>query len=133
MYAIRSYYATGKKLEVVVDLSKLKECPITTISGYEFNNQETRVLVYTDVKPIYRHSFTASYYVVDVQRKEIETLSEHSPQMVPSFSPDGDKVAFVYDNDLHLKKLRFGSESAVTSGGKLGEVLNGIPDRNNFV
>ena len=48
---------------------------------------------------------------------------------MPVFSPDGNQVAFVRDNNIFLVKLLYGnSESQVTEDGKQNEVLNGIPD-----
>ncbi len=59
----------------------------------------------------------------------MEPLSENGPQQVPLFSPDGNQIAFVRDNNLFLVKLLFGnSESQITTDGKFNEVLNGIPD-----
>jgi dipeptidyl-peptidase-4 len=125
---VKYEYATGKKVGVIVDLNDLKECPVNNIQGYEFNNEETSVLVYTNRKSIYRHSFTADYYVIDIKRKEIAELMEGGGQMVASFSPDGDKVAFVKDNNIYLKKLRFNTVSKVTKDGEKNKILNGIPD-----
>ncbi|NPA37024.1 MAG: S9 family peptidase [Chlorobi bacterium] len=125
---VKYEYATGKETGTIVDLEELKECPIESIQGYEFNNGETMVLVYTNRKGIYRHSFTADYYVIDIARKEISELMEGGGQMVASFSPDGDKVAFVKNNNIYLKKLRFNTVSAITKDGKKNKILNGIPD-----
>jgi dipeptidyl-peptidase-4 len=49
---------------------------------------------------------------------------EESPQL----SPDGSKVAFIRDFDLHLIDLATGKETELTTGGKENEVLNGIND-----
>ena len=37
-------------------------------------------------------------------------------------------VAFVRDNNIYLKKLDYGTESAITSDGVKNKILNGIPD-----
>lgn len=59
----------------------------------------------------------------------VEKLSDGGPQQVPIFSPDGNQVAFVRDNNIFLVKLLYGnSESQVTEDGSRNEVLNGIPD-----
>lgn len=45
------------------------------------------------------------------------------------FSPDGNQIAFVRNNNIYLVKLLFNnSESQITTDGKYNEVLNGIPD-----
>ena len=90
---------------------------------------EKLILIQTETKPIYRRSFTANYYIFNVKNNKMEPLSENGPQQVPLFSPDGNQIAFVRDNNIYLVKLLFGnSESQVTKDGKFNEVLNGIPD-----
>ena len=52
----------------------------------------------------------------------MEPLSENGPQQVPLFSPDGNQIAFVRDNNIYLVKLLFcNSESQVTKDGKFNE------------
>ena len=87
------------------------------------------ILIQTDTKPIYRHSFTANYYIFNVKNNKMEPLSTGGPQQVPLFSPDGNQIAFVRNNNIYLVKLLFNnSESQITTDGKYNEVLNGIPD-----
>ncbi|MCT4643794.1 MAG: S9 family peptidase [Carboxylicivirga sp.] len=127
---VKYQYATGKKVAVVFDLDKeMKgEYDIKGIQGYEFNGDESKILIYTNAETIYRHSFKADYYVYDIQYNELKPLSEGGKQQVASFSPNGEMVAFVRDNDLYLVKLRFGTESAITTDGEYNKILNGIPD-----
>jgi SpoVK/Ycf46/Vps4 family AAA+-type ATPase len=57
----------------------------------------------------------------------MEPLSEGGPQQTPVFSPDGNQIAFVRDNNIYLVKLLYdNAESQVTKDGKFGEVLNAI-------
>lgn len=121
-------YATGDKVKTIINLDELEECPVKSIQGYEFNDDETKLLIYTNVEHIYRHSFKADYYVYDIERKEIEPLSDGGKQQIASFSPNGEMVAFVRDNNLYLKKLKFGTESAITDDGEFNTIINGAPD-----
>lgn len=125
---VKYSYATGKEVGVVIDMNNLKKNEIKSIVDYEFSPDETKALVYINPESIYRHSFRADYYVVDIQRREIEALSSEGKQQVPAFSPDGHNVAYVRNNNIFIKKLRFGTESAITSDGKFNEIINGIPD-----
>ena len=45
-----------------------------------------------------------------------------------TFSPDGDRVAFVRDRNLFIKNLKFGSESQITFDGEENKISNGAPD-----
>ncbi len=121
-------YSTGKSAGVIMDLNEIENCPIKRIEGYEMNAAETKVLVYTNKERIYRHSFRADYYVYDLEHKELNPLSENGKQQIASFSPNGEMVAFVRENDLYLKKLKFGTESAITKDGEFNSIINGAPD-----
>ncbi|WP_026473073.1 S9 family peptidase [Alkaliflexus imshenetskii] len=125
---VKYAYATGQQTGVVVDIPNLKSTPIQSIEGYEFSDDETKVLVYANRENIYRRSFRADYYVIDVARREIEPLSERGKQQAATFAPNGHSVAFVRNNNIHIKNLRFRTEAAITSDGKVNEIINGVPD-----
>lgn len=125
---VKYAYATGQQAGVVVDIPNLKSTPIQSIEGYEFSDDETKVLVYANRENIYRRSFRADYYVIDVARREIEPLSERGKQQAATFAPNGHSVAFVRNNNIHIKNLRFRTEAAITSDGKVNEIINGVPD-----
>ena len=56
-------------------------------------------------------------------------LSEGGAQQMPLFSPDGQQIAFVRDNNLFLVKLLYdNAESQITKDGKRNEIINGLPD-----
>ncbi len=122
-------FRTGKEEGVLFDADKARNHKIERIEGYILSPDESRILIQTETKAIYRRSFTARYYIYTVKNNTLEPLSANGPQQVPLFSPDGNNIAFVRDNNLFLVKLLFNnSESQVTTDGKFNEVLNGIPD-----
>ncbi|MCU4176187.1 S9 family peptidase [Carboxylicivirga sp. N1Y90] len=121
-------YSSGDKVATILDLSTVEDCPVERIQGYELNADESKVLFYTNSERVYRHSFKADYYVYDLEHKELTPLSENGKQQVASFSPNGEMVAFVRDNDLFLKKLKFGTESAITKDGEYNAIINGMSD-----
>ena len=125
---IKYAYATGKQVSVLMDLEKIEDCPIEHIQGYQLNNDETKILVYINKKAVYRHSFKADYYVYDLKQKEIKPLSEGGQEQVATFSPNGEMVAFVKDNDLYINKLKFGTIARITKDGEFNKIINGIPD-----
>ena len=99
-------------------------------SSYEFNSDESKILLSTDIKPIYRRSYTAFYYIYDIASKKTFELSEKEKggQTLAELSPDGKKVAFVRNNNIYIKNLETGIEVAVTEDGKLNEIINGTTD-----
>ena len=134
---VKYSFRTGEPVEVVFDVAKARECPFKKFDSYQFSPDGSKILIATETTPIYRHSYTAVHYLYPVKRNDkgvttnniVEKLSAGGPQQAPVFSPDGNLVAFVRDNNIFLVKLLYGnSESQVTEDGKLNSVLNGIPD-----
>ena len=126
---VKYSFKTGKEVSTIFDVETARDCKLKRFDDYIMSPDESKILIQTETKAIYRHSFTAVYYLFNVRNNTIEPLSDGGPQQVPLFSPDGNQIAFVRDNNLFLVKLLFGnSESQVTTDGKFNEVLNGIPD-----
>lgn len=98
------------------------------IDDYFFNADETKLLIATAVTPIYRRSFTANYYVVDLVTGSVTELYQEGKQMLADFSPDGTKVAFVYANNIYVKDLENKTVFSITKDGKQNEIINGATD-----
>lgn len=126
---VKYSFKTGKEIEAIFDVTKARDCNLKTFDDYIMSPDEKLILIQTETKPIYRHSFTAVYYIYNVRNNTLEPLSNNGPQQVPLFSPDGNQIAFVRNNNIFLVKLLFGnSESQVTKDGEYNKILNGIPD-----
>ncbi len=125
---VKYSYKTGLPVETLLDLNKTEDTSIRHIADYNFNANESRILICTNKKPIYRRSFTADYYLYDLKNKEIKPLSEGGSQRLATFSPDGNRIAFVRDNNLFIHDLRFGSERQITHDGEYNRIINGAPD-----
>lgn len=122
-------FKDGRQKDVLFDVSTARDVKLEKIDGYILSPDEKKMLIQTETKPIYRHSFTAVYYLYDIANRTLTPLSDNGPQQSPKFSPDGNLVGFVRDNNLFLVKLLFNnSESQITKDGKFNEVINGIPD-----
>ncbi len=127
--AIVNYnYKTGGVVDTIFSLNSLKNAPLKSISGYEFSPNESKLLIYTNVKMRYRRTFTADYFVYDLKTKDLSTLSDNGPQEVPLFSPDSRYIAFARDNNLFIKKLDFNTEIPITKDGVAEKIINGTPD-----
>ena len=122
-------YKTGKQTQVLFDVSTARGKKLERIDGYIMSPDGTRMLIQTETKMIYRRSFTAVYYLYSLRNNKLEPLSEGAAQQTPVFSPDGQMVAFVRENNIHLVKLLYdNAESQVTKDGKFNEIINGVPD-----
>ncbi|MBQ7635606.1 MAG: S9 family peptidase [Bacteroidaceae bacterium] len=127
---VRRSFRTGEQLAVLFDCAvQGRAAGLSRISGYTLSPDERTVLLETARKAIYRHSYTAQFYVCDLRSGRVTPLSDKGAQQQPLFSPDGTMVAFVRDGDLFISKLLFdGAEVRVTNDGKFNEIINGLPD-----
>ncbi|MDY6801864.1 MAG: alpha/beta fold hydrolase [Bacteroidota bacterium] len=98
------------------------------IRDYVFSADESKILLAVNAEYIYRRSFTADYYIYDIQSKEIKKVSEKGRQMFATFSPDGTKVGFVRDNNIFIKNLKTNEEQQITFDGKFNHIINGGTD-----
>jgi len=124
---IKKYsYETGNEVEEILNTTKLG---IGTVSSdYQFNNDETKLLIYANEESIYRRSFFADYYVYDIKTTKLTAVSNNGKQQLATFSPLGDKIAFVRSNNLFIKDLNTGEEKQITTDGLYNNIINGAPD-----
>lgn len=121
---------SGEKIETIFDAGRTRETAVDDIEGFEVCANGRYILVYRDSEPIYRRSFTASYYVYEVRTRLMQPLSvDFKRQRAPLMTDDGRMVAFVADdNNIYIKKVDYNSQVAVTKDGEINKVLNGVPD-----
>ena len=96
--------------------------------SYTFNDDETKILLLKDKKQIYRHSFLGKSDVKDMKSGKALSLNNGNFVQEPSFSPDGNKVAFVSDNNMFYQDLNSGKITQITADGKKNSILNGLAD-----
>lgn len=119
----------AKLVDTIIDVNNTRETSIDKIDGFQLSKDGNKLIVYNNSESIYRRSYYASHYVFDIKRNILKQLSKnYSKQRAPIFSPDGRMVAFVADNNIHIKKLDYDSEVAVTNDGKQNSIINGVPD-----
>lgn len=124
-------YKTGEKTATIVRTSQLVpegEKDGISIDEFEFSADETKILIATATEQIYRHSSVSDYYVYDLSTSKLTKLSSGGKQRLASFSPKGDQVAFVRDNNIFIKNLASGKETQVTSDGLYNNIINGATD-----
>jgi dipeptidyl-peptidase 4 len=123
---IIKYSITGQPVETLVDGGTLS--PSLIIDDYTLSHDEKKILLLTNFQSIYRRSYSANYYVYDLQTKSVKELSSKGKQSYAAFSPDGSKVAFVRTNNIFLVNLTDMSEMQITDDGKFNFIINGTTD-----
>lgn len=121
---IKYQFKNGKKVRI---LFKSADFEIPKIGKYTFSKNEKQLLLATETKSIYRYSSKSVYYIYDIHNDKISKLSDKKV-MYANFSPQGDKVAYVLDNNLFIKDIKSGTITQVTSDGKKNHIINGASD-----
>ena len=122
-------FKTGNQTRVLFDIANTHGESIKQLDGYMLSPDGKRMLIQTNTHKIYRRSFTADYYIYTIQSRKLEKLSTGRPQQIPTWSPDGNQIAFVRNNNIFLVKLLYdNAESQITKDGKFNEIINGVPD-----
>lgn len=118
-------FATLEKVSTLFDTKNHKE--ITALDSYSFDQNEKKLLLATNSNAIFRRSFTADYFVYDVASKQLSKFTSNAIQE-PSFSADGTKIAYAYENNLFVHDLISGATMQITQDGKKNAIINGITD-----
>ncbi len=118
-------YATLQKVATLIDT---KSVPVLAdgIDSFTFSNDEKQILIANNTNPIFRHSFTADYYLYNIATKEITKLLDQVQE--PTFSPDGTKIGYAKANDLFVLDLATKKTTQITTDGKKNAIINGITD-----
>ena len=118
-------YKTLEQVDTYVSSDTLGKVP--PFSSYHFSNDESKVILATQERRIYRYSKTGVYFVYDSNTKAVEKIYD-KPIQEPTFSPDGNKVVFVYMNNIYIKLLDTGETIQVTFDGEKNTIINGVTD-----
>ena len=122
-------FKTGKELSVLFDVKNTMGCKIDGFDDYVLSPDGKRMLIQTKTERIYRRSFKADFYIYNIASRRLDRLSDGDKQQIPTWSPDGQQVAFVREGNIFLMKLLYdNAEIQVTKDGKFNEVINGLPD-----
>jgi dipeptidyl-peptidase-4 len=118
-------YLNGKKVRTLLNSMDLNY--IDHIISYEFSEDESKILLATQLEQIYRHSSKGRYFVYDLNDQELIPVSENNVQS-PYFNSTADKIAYGYENNLYIKDLNNDTTNQITFDGEKNKIINGITD-----
>jgi len=129
---VRYSYLNGDVVDTLLDGRELydEQGDMIRIQQYSFNNDESKILIGTRLRSIYRYSTEGYFSVYHRKENRLQPLSEAKAgrQRLADFSPDGQKVAFVRNNNLFFVDLNTKEEVAVTTDGLENHIINGTCD-----
>lgn len=118
-------FATLKKLSTIIDTQKFPELA-DGIDSFVFSADEKQLLIANNTNPIFRHSFTADYFLFNLSTQKLTKVLEQVQE--PTFSPDGSKIGFAKANNLFVYDIASAKVTQVTTDGKKNSIINGITD-----
>ena len=101
------------------------------IENYEWSNDKSKLLVYTNSARVWRENTKGDYWVLDLKSKKLQKLggnqAKPSTLMFAKFSPSGDRVAYVREHNVYVENIADGTIIPLTTDGTR-EIINGTFD-----
>jgi len=85
------------------------------------------LLLATETEKIYRHSSKSVFYIYNVFTDKLTKLTDDKV-MYATFSPQANKVAYVFENNLFIQNIKSGKVIQVTTDGEKNHIINGASD-----
>lgn len=130
---IVQYELPNKTKKVIVSKDQLlpQGSPIPLkISSYKFSGDKQKVLLFTNTKRVWRINSRGNYWVLDMTSGTLFQLGKSLPDsslMFAKFSPDGNSVAYVSNNNIYVEDLTTLTSKALTNDGT-NTLINGTFD-----
>ncbi len=100
------------------------------IEDYAWSDDGSRVLLFTNTRRVWRQETRGDYWVFDRRTQALKKLggnAQPATLMFATFSPDGQRVAYVHQNNLYVQSLDDLRIKPLTTDGS-ATVINGTAD-----
>jgi dipeptidyl-peptidase-4 len=101
-----------------------------TLDGYQLSKDHTRLLIFTNTKPVWRRHTRGDYWLYTFASKSLVKLGgpgEASTMQFAKFSPNASSIAYVRANNLYLQNLSTLAVTPLTRDGSQ-TLINGTSD-----
>ncbi len=129
-FVVKYDYQSGIALDTLIHNGRIASN--NALASFQFESfsldaTETKAILSHKTEQLYRHSFAAESFVLDLATSKISLI--HSQKIrIPTFDPKGNFVAFVADNNLYIKDLKKNKVKQVTKDGQRNAIINGSVD-----
>lgn len=127
------YEAKSGKRSVLVSASSLipenASHPLI-ISDYQWSNDNSKLLLFTNTRKVWRYHTRGDYWVLDLKSGKLSQLGKtvvSSTMMFAKFSPDGTRVGFVSKNNIYVENITSNKITQLTHDGN-DQIINGTFD-----
>mmetsp|Transcript_31702 Transcript_31702/g.66671 ORF Transcript_31702/g.66671 Transcript_31702/m.66671 type:complete len:821 (-) Transcript_31702:187-2649(-) len=102
-----------------------------SVDDYALSPDKSRLLIFTNSRKVWRKKTRGDYWVLDITARDLRQLggwnTKPSSLMFATFSPCGNKVAYVMGNNLYVQDVHTFKITALTSDGS-SDIINGTFD-----
>lgn len=101
-----------------------------SISNYEWSVDNSKLLVFTNTRRVWRYHTRGDYWVLDMASGQLSQLGksvERTTMMFAKFSPDASRVGYVSKNNIYVENIKSGAIAQLTSDGS-EVIVNGTFD-----
>ena len=128
--AYNSMNQDKKVLASVEDLTPQGSDQPLSISSIQFTADESKILIFTNTKRVWRTNTKGDYWVLDLGSKKLKQLGKELPTsslMFAKFSPDNKSVAYVSEFNVYMEDFETGEITPLTKDGTR-DIINGTFD-----
>lgn len=100
------------------------------IDDYEWSDDNSQLLVFTNSKKVWRYNTRGDYWVLNLRSRKLQQLGrslEASTLMFAKFSPDGTRVGYVSKQNIYIEDIATSRLTQITRDGG-GNIINGTFD-----
>ncbi|NJB87515.1 dipeptidyl-peptidase-4 [Lewinella marina] len=98
------------------------------IDDYTLSDDEKKILISSETEQLFRRSSQSNYFVYDVASGALNPVYPEGKIRLATLDPTGRRVAFVVDNNVHIRDLSSGRLTQVTEDGEVNAIINGATD-----
>lgn len=102
-----------------------------SVDDYALSSDKSRLLIFTNSRKVWRKKTRGDYWVLDITARDLRQLggwnTKPSSLMFATFSPCGNKVAYVMGNNLYVQDVHTFKITPLTTDGS-NEIINGTFD-----
>lgn len=127
------YHPETNQRDVLVSAQQLvapgAEKPLD-IADYRWSEDGSKVLIFTNTKRSWRTHTLGDYWVLDRDTDQLQKLGGEAPESTlqfAKFNPQGDKVAYVMQNNIYVQDLASMTITPITTDGD-DYIVNGTFD-----
>ncbi|MCH9660068.1 MAG: DPP IV N-terminal domain-containing protein, partial [Bacteroidetes bacterium] len=100
------------------------------VAHFRFSEDQQKILLFTNTKKVWRLNTKGDYWVFNFKTNNLKQIGKNLPSaslMFAKFSPDGNKIAYVSENNIYSENYATGEVQALTTNGTVA-LLNGTFD-----